>query len=213
MECLEIVKKICGLAVLARKKGILALGDAIGNEGLFFKTMVEALLDSCERKSLETIYTAYLAAGNYHGREFLKNALIVNGLLLILEGEHPTHVVNGLQGWFGVKFAQTYKNEMAAELARLKPLPSPKEQSTIPAFDCLAEFSKEYMRKLLSEVDNQTLSIALKGASDKVADHFFSSMERSQAAEVRMSMEKLCHIRVKDVEDAQSDLLEKIKHI
>lgn len=212
MECLETVKKLYGLAVLARKEGLLALIDAVENEDLFLKTMVDALI-GFEPKQQKRIFFAYLAAGNYHGKEFLKNLLIVNGLIIIAEGEFPTQVVDRLQGWFGVEFAQTYKNELAAEIERLKPPPAPKEKSTVPEFDCLAEFSKVYMIKLLSEVENLTLSIALQGASDKIADRFFQLMESSRAKEIRMDMKMCCHVRVIDVEDAQWNILEKAKKI
>lgn len=210
LERLETVKKLYSLAVLARKEGYLALEDAVENEDLFLKTMVNTLIDCFEPKPLETIFSAYLAAGNYHGKEFLKNLLIINGLLLIAESEFPTGVVNKLQGWFGVEFAQTFKNEMATEIARLKPPPDPKEKSAIPEFDRLAELSKAHTIKLLSKVENQTLAIALQGASDKIAEHFFHLMESSRAEEVRMDMENWYqHLRVIDVEEAQQNILEK----
>lgn len=209
LECLETVKKLYSLAALARKEGLLALEDAVKNEDLFLKTMVDALIDSFETKPLETIFSAYLAAGNYRGKEFLKNLLIVNGLILIAKNKVPHQVVNELQGWFGVEFAQTYKNELAAEIARLKPPPAPKEKSTVPEFDRLADFSKVYTIKLLSEIENRTLSIALNGASDKVADHLFHLMENSRAEEVRMDLENLQYLRIIDVEEAQRDILEK----
>lgn len=214
IECLEIVKKLYSLAVLVRKEGLLALMDVVEKEDLFFKTMIHTVIDFFDPKPLKEIFSAYLAAGNYFGKEFLKNLLIVNGLLLIVECEHPTQVVNGLQGWFGMEFAQTYKNEMMAEIARLKPLPLPQEKSTVPAFDSLVDFSEVNTMKLLSEVDNCTLSMALKGAGDKVADRFFHLMESSRAEEVRIAMEnRYSHIRVKDIEEAQWDILEKAKHI
>lgn len=213
LECLETVKKLYGLAVLARKEGYLALEDAVENEDLFLKTMVNALIDCFEPKPLETIFSAYLAAGNYHGKELLNNLLIINGLLLIAESEFPTGVANKLQGWFGVEFAQTFKNEMAMEIERLKPPTAPKEKSTIPEFDRLTEFPKAYMIKLLSKVENRTLAIALQGASDKIAEHFFHFMESNRAKEVRMDMKNYQHLRVIDVEEAQQDILEKARKI
>lgn len=209
LACLETVKKLYSLAVLARKEGLLALEDAVENEDLFFKTMVNALIDCFEPKPLETIFSAYLAAGNYHGKEFLKNLLIINGLLLIAESEFPAGVANKLQGWFGVEFAQTYKSELAAEIERLKPPQAPKEKSTIPEFDRLAELSEACTIKLLSKVEKQTLSIALQGASDKIAEHFFHFMENSRAEDVRMDIKnRYQHLRVIDVEKAQLDILE-----
>lgn len=210
LMCLDTAKKLYDFAILARKEGILALTDAVENEDLFLKTMVDVLLDVTETKPLETIFSAYLAAGNYHGKEFLKNLLIINALLLIAESAAPIQLVKQLQGWFGVEFAETYKNELAAEIARLNP-PVPIAQSAVPEFDLFAKFSKACTIKLLSEVENRTLSLALKGASDNITERFFYLMESGQAEAVSIDMEQLSNVRMKDIEEAQRYILKKAR--
>ncbi|MEM1485451.1 FliG C-terminal domain-containing protein [Oscillospiraceae bacterium PP1C4] len=207
-ECMETVKKLYGLAILARKEGFLALPDAVESEGLFLKTMVDTFLDVAEPKPLEAIFFSYLVAGDYRGKEFLKNLLIVNALLLIARQATPFDVVSGLQGWFGVEFSPTYKDEIAVETARLHP-PVPIGQSVVPEFDRFAKLSKVHTIKLLSEVENNILAIALKGASDRVADRFFHLMDNKQEEEVRTAINALYNVRLKDVEEAQRYILGK----
>lgn len=210
LECLKTVKKLYSLAVLAQKEGFLALPDAVTQEDLFFKTAVDIFLDTVEPEPLETIYSAYLAAGNYRGKEFLNNLLIVNALLQIARQATPFDVVSGLQGWFGVEFSPTYKDQIAVETARLHP-PVPIEQSVVPEFDQFARFSKPHTIKLLSEVENSILAIALKGASDRVADRFFNLMESEQEEKMHTAINALHNVRMKDVEEAQRYILKKAK--
>lgn len=87
----------------------------------------------------------------------------------------------------------------------------PTMQSTVPEFDRFAKFSKVHIIKLLSEVENRIWSLALKGASDQVADRFFHLMESGQEEEIRTDFKLLCNVRRKDVEEAQRYILEKAK--
>lgn len=113
LHCIETVKKLYDLAILVRKKGLLILYEAMENESdLFFKKSLYSLLELLEYEQVSNCLYAYLAAGNYHGRELLKNLLIVNGVLLILNNTHPTLVMSCLKGWFGEEFAEIYDLEM-----------------------------------------------------------------------------------------------------
>ncbi|MEG2119887.1 MAG: FliG C-terminal domain-containing protein, partial [Pseudoflavonifractor sp.] len=96
---------------------------------------------------------------------------------------------------------------MAAEMARLNP-PVPITQSAVPEFDRFARFSKVYTIKLLSEVENRVLALALKGAGDRVRDRFFQLMESRQEAEVRECLHNIACVRINDVEEAQRHILE-----
>lgn len=210
LECFRTVKKLYGLSVLARKEGFLALSDAVVEEDLFLKTMVDTFLEAPEAETLDKILFAYLVVGDYCGKDFLKNLLVVEGLLLIAKQTAPSKVIHGLQGWFGVELAQIYKKEMTAEMARQNP-PILMMESAVPEFDRFARFSKVHTIKLLSELESSVLALALKGASDRVKHRFFFLMESSQAEEVRAEIDCLGCIRVMDVEEAQRYILEKAK--
>lgn len=211
LTCLDTVKKIYALAVLVRKKGILALKDAVEDEAdSFLKTTIDSLLELADEELAAPCLYAYLAAEDYRGKAYLNNLLIVEGLLLILRQTSPVLIASALKGWFGVEFAQTYDYEMSAETARLNPL-VPITQSAVPEFDRFARFSKVHTIKLLSELESSVLALALKGASDRVKHRFFFLMESSQAEEVRAEIDCLGCIRVMDVEEAQRYILEKAK--
>jgi flagellar motor switch protein FliG len=63
------------------------------------------------------------------------------------------------------------------------------------------------MREILSRVDKKTLTVALKGTSDKLREHFFSNMSERGAAMLKEDMEALGPIKIRDVEVAQQQII------
>ena len=63
------------------------------------------------------------------------------------------------------------------------------------------------MREILSRVDKKTLTIALKGTSEKLRDHFFSNMSERGAAMLQEDMEALGPIKLRDVEASQQQIV------
>ena len=63
------------------------------------------------------------------------------------------------------------------------------------------------MREVLSRVDKKTLTIALKGTSDKLREHFFGNMSERGAAMLKEDMEALGPIKIRDVETAQQQII------
>lgn len=63
------------------------------------------------------------------------------------------------------------------------------------------------MREILSRVDKKTLTIALKGTSDKLREHFFTNMSERGAAMLKEDMEALGPTKIRDVEAAQQQII------
>jgi flagellar motor switch protein FliG len=63
------------------------------------------------------------------------------------------------------------------------------------------------MREILSRVDKKTLTVALKGTSEKLREHFFSNMSERGASMLREDMEALGPIKIRDVEAAQQQII------
>jgi len=63
------------------------------------------------------------------------------------------------------------------------------------------------MREILSRVDKKTLTVALKGTSEKLKNHFFDNMSERGAAMLREDMEALGPVKIREVEAAQQQII------
>ncbi|MDA1314688.1 MAG: hypothetical protein O2968_15220 [Acidobacteria bacterium] len=67
------------------------------------------------------------------------------------------------------------------------------------------------MRQILSRVDKKTLTIALKGTSEKLRDHFFSNMSERGAEMLKEDMEALGPVKIREVETAQQEIITAVR--
>jgi flagellar motor switch protein FliG len=63
------------------------------------------------------------------------------------------------------------------------------------------------MREVLSRVDKKTLTVALKGTSEKLREHFFSNMSERGAQMLREDMDALGPTKIRDVELSQQQTI------
>jgi flagellar motor switch protein FliG len=89
------------------------------------------------------------------------------------------------------------RNKESAELIR----------ALMFTFDDLAKLDAQAIQLLLRNVDNSRLGLALKGAKDELKDLFFANMSERAAKILREDMENMGPVRVKDVEEAQSEIV------
>lgn len=80
-------------------------------------------------------------------------------------------------------------------------------------FEDLARLDATGVQTLLRQVDNAKLILALKGATQKLRDLFFSNMSERAAKILREDMENLGPVRLRDVEDAQVALVNLAKDL
>lgn len=70
-------------------------------------------------------------------------------------------------------------------------------------FEDLAKIDGQGIQALLRSVDKDKLPIALKGASDKIKDLFFSNMSERASKILKEDMGSMGPVRIKDVDEAQ----------
>jgi len=63
------------------------------------------------------------------------------------------------------------------------------------------------MREILSRVDKKTLTLALKGTSEQLRQHFFSNMSERGAEMLREDMDAVGAVKVREVEQAQQAII------
>jgi len=78
-------------------------------------------------------------------------------------------------------------------------------------FDDLARLDGGGIQMLLRQVEKDQLGLALKGASDDVRELFFANMSERAGKMMQEDMEALGAVRLKDVDEAQSGIVQTAK--
>ena len=69
------------------------------------------------------------------------------------------------------------------------------------------------IQRVLRDVDNNDLAIALKGANEQVQNAIFNNLSKRLAAMIREDMEYMGPVRMKDVEEAQQKIVNIIRKL
>lgn len=80
-------------------------------------------------------------------------------------------------------------------------------------FEDLQKMDTTGVQTLLRGIDKDRLGIAMKGASDKIRDMFFSNMSERAAKILREDMEAMGPVRLKDVDEAQMEIVNVAKDL
>ncbi|WPZ36433.1 flagellar motor switch protein FliG [Thalassobaculum sp. OXR-137] len=88
-----------------------------------------------------------------------------------------------------------------------------KIRSLMFTFEDLSRLDPAGVQTLLRAVDKDKMTIALKGASEELRDLFFSNMSERAGKLLREDMQAMGPIRLKDVEDAQTAMVQSAKDL
>lgn len=80
-------------------------------------------------------------------------------------------------------------------------------------FEDILTLDNRSIQRTLREVDNQDLTMALKGASEDVKRRIFENMSKRQAEMVKEDMEYMGPVRLRDVEEAQQKIVNIIRKL
>ena len=69
------------------------------------------------------------------------------------------------------------------------------------------------VQRVLRDVDNNDLAVALKGANENVQATIFNNLSKRLAAMIREDMEYMGPVRMKDVEEAQQKIVNIIRKL
>ena len=78
-------------------------------------------------------------------------------------------------------------------------------------FEDLTRIDQSGLQVLLRQVEKDQLAIALKGASDEIKDLFFKNMSERASKMMIEDMEAMGPVRVKEVDEAQSNVVNAAK--
>lgn len=80
-------------------------------------------------------------------------------------------------------------------------------------FEDMLLLSQDGIREVLSRVDRKLLTVALKGTSDRLKEHFMECMSQRGAEMLREDMEALGPIKIKEVEAAQQQIIAIVRQL
>jgi flagellar motor switch protein FliG len=80
-------------------------------------------------------------------------------------------------------------------------------------FDDLARLSGQAMQVLLRNVDKEKLPLALKGASERLREHFFKNLSERAGKMLKEDMGALGAVKLRDVDDAQASIVAAAKEL
>ncbi|MFN3323288.1 MAG: flagellar motor switch protein FliG [Bryobacteraceae bacterium] len=80
-------------------------------------------------------------------------------------------------------------------------------------FEDLQLIDPNGLKEVLSRVDRKVLTVALKGTSDPLKDHFLQCMSQRGAEMLREDMEALGPIKIKEVEAAQQQIIAIVRQL
>jgi len=80
-------------------------------------------------------------------------------------------------------------------------------------FEDILSLDDRSIQRVLREVDNNELAVALKGATEEVQNVIFNNMSKRLAAMIKEDMEYMGPVRLKDVEEAQQRIVNIIRKL
>src|SRR5580698_5219612 len=80
-------------------------------------------------------------------------------------------------------------------------------------FEDLLMIDEIQLKEIISRVDRKVLTVALKGTSEQLRDHFMATMSARGAEMMREEMESMGPIRIKEVEVAQQQIISLVRQM
>lgn len=80
-------------------------------------------------------------------------------------------------------------------------------------FEDLLLLDANSMKEVVAKVDRKILTVALKGTSDKLKEHFFKCMSQRGAEMLKEDIEAMGPVRIKDVESAQQKIIALVRQL
>jgi flagellar motor switch protein FliG len=104
-------------------------------------------------------------------------------------------------------FEGTVTEEILASIEKANPELAEEVRRLMVVFEDLTVIDQAGIKTLLAAMDRKVLTVALKGTSEQLREHFTGCMSQRGAEMLREDMEALGPVRLKDVEAAQHQVI------
>lgn len=225
---IEIVEKLCELTYICRKEGLLALEEAVYDvddiyNGRYLKSMIMLIVDGTEPELVEEISTARFFSTNLSGYDALHYIVMMFGCLAIQAGENPRIIKEKLLSLIPYEAVDIYMQKQK-EAEESKPVQDDELKlkileecytggiAAIPGDDyyfqikvtdyAIKSLDDRNIQRVLRDVDNCDLAVAMKGLSGDARRRLFSNLSSRLAIMIKEDMEFMGPVRMKDVSSA-----------
>lgn len=223
-ECYNLLaattEKVLELCNLARKEGLLALEEETQNlEELqnekHLKSMMMLIVDGTDPELVEEISTARMFASNMQGAEELNYLIMLMGCLSLQRGENPRIIEEKLLALLPEEAVDVYRERQKIKETKKESITDSLEryyQGEIAAqpedafyFEVkIADYAirtldNRGIQRVLRDVDNCDITIAMKGLSGEARRRLLQGMSKRLAAMIIEDMEYMGPVRMKDV--------------
>ena len=110
-------------------------------------------------------------------------------------------------------FDRSTESKFMEELERMTPESAEKVRSLMFTFDDLLKIDSQGIQALMRTADKDKLAVALKGAGDDIKELFFGNMSERAAKLMKEDMEAKGPVRIKDVDEAQTAIVNEAKEL
>lgn len=108
---------------------------------------------------------------------------------------------------------RTTEKSVFSKLSERDPELANEVRNLMFVFDDIVMVTDAGIQRTLKEIDNKDLSLALKAANEDVKNKIFTNMSNRAAEMIREDMEYMGPVRLRDVEGAQSRIVEVIRRL
>lgn len=195
-DCLSFVEIILDLAEICTEKTVLVIKEVVERDAKYdiplLKKGASLILDGIDPDTIKNIVYNYIVFSNCTGKDFLKNIIIADTLILLDLGRDLYSVLNMVSSYFGIEFYDYFENilymydkkyginieQIEDKYKYTKPF---SEETTIlePYLKPLSH-SISAVKYIISNSNTFELSHALRGASGDIKILFLSNMFKRQ---------------------------------
>ena len=109
----ETAREFVQVAAEVRRSGLLSIDDKISEyPDLLMRKALQLAVDSYEPEEIQKLLQTHIVANNYKGERLLQSILIMDGIILLVNGCNPKLVQDFLGVYFGDDFLQEYNDYM-----------------------------------------------------------------------------------------------------
>ncbi|MGN1168284.1 MAG: FliG C-terminal domain-containing protein [Lachnospiraceae bacterium] len=222
----DSIEKICELSNIGRKEGLLSLEEAAGNiddieNGHYLESMIMLIVDGTDPDIVEELSTARYFSANLTGYKALQYLVMMFGSLAIQAGENPRIIEEKMLVLIPEDVSEMYRKKREAskeskpsQVAELDILeqyyngeiaarPGDEFYFQIKVADyAIRSLDDRSIQRVLRDVDNCDLELAMKGLSGEARRRLFYNLSRRLAVMIAENMEFMGPVRMKDVSAA-----------
>ena len=210
---LKKIAELINLANIARKEGVLALEQRIEKtDDSLIKIGLGLIVDGTDPELVGDILRTTVVTSNKTGAELLSQLVVMDGLLLLQAGNNPRIIEAKLMAYMG----DANVNDCAFNMDRylhaeytilMEDIKNWEKTTGLPELEALLKSSNRDTQCILREVDQRDLTIALRGFSFELKEHFLKNLSKRLCVQILNDMKFMGQLSPEDIAEAQQEIV------